>query len=85
MSRLMNLPEYDVLIYSMDRTPCADPAFKCAADASSEFRVALAKFPKNANRPQSRCALQHGNNFFYEYPGQWIRSTALVFDLLLAR
>ncbi len=83
-SRLVNLPEHDLLIFAMARAPCADAALKCAANTRTEFGVALAKLTKNTNRPQAGSALQHGNNLFGEYPFQWIGPTSFVFGLLLA-
>ncbi|ESY10730.1 hypothetical protein X751_30770 [Mesorhizobium sp. LNJC395A00] len=80
----MNLPEYDLLISSMDRAPCADPALECAANTRTELGMTLAKLTKNADRAQAGSALQHGNHLFGEYPFQWIRPTSFVFGLLLA-
>src|SRR5271165_3592329 len=61
-SRLVHLPEDDLLFVAMDGAPSADPALKGAADAGSKFGMTSQNLFDNGDGSQTGRRLQHRHN-----------------------
>lgn len=76
-ARFVGLPEDDLLLLAMKRTPGADAPLQRPADALAEFGPTAHHLLENGNGSQAGSRLQHRHDLGVEYIGKRIGSPAL--------
>src|SRR6266568_2791734 len=84
-TRWMLLPEDDVLLSPVQRSPAANAPLQRAADAGADLGVAAADLVENGDRPQARNALEQRHHLAVPNRGQRILPPAVAWRFLLRR